>query len=229
MFKIVEKMLIDLYGYYKNSPKRKRGLVDAAAASTRRQRVEKEIDTLKTEMNNSIEHGKPLQTNKINYVGENELKKLPSLRLKRWNATRWLGRHECLKALCGAYPFVLDHLRSEMVNSSNTKEVRAKAEDLYRRLRSYDTLLCIHFYRDITWRMAVTSQQLQRSNLQMSHIGNYIIALSASLKTHYSQDKECPEDLLGEGHTDGVIRELFNLDPNVSLRSISLIGILVMN
>ena len=65
-------------------------------------------------------------------IGEEDLKRLPSLRVKKWNATRWLGRHACLDAVCGAYEYILDHLRLEMMNlNPNAKVTRTAAAELY--------------------------------------------------------------------------------------------------
>ena len=55
-----------------------------------------------------------LNSMQANPLANEELEKIPSLRLKKWNATRWLGRVNCLEALCEAYPYVLNHLRDEM-------------------------------------------------------------------------------------------------------------------
>lgn len=60
MIELVDRLLIDVYGYYKNSAKRKNGLVATAAASIRQQRIEQQVDKLRAEMDRSIEHGKIL-------------------------------------------------------------------------------------------------------------------------------------------------------------------------
>ena len=49
--------------------------------------------------------------------GENDMKKTPSLRLKKWNATRWLGRSECLTAMCKTYEYVLEHFSQTKIES----------------------------------------------------------------------------------------------------------------
>lgn len=151
------------------------------------------------------------------------MKKLPSLRLKRWNATRWLGRVECLETICHVYHFVLDHLRIEKKNNSD-KDTQKKAADLYQRLTCYDTFLFIHFYRDLALRMGTTSQQLQRKELQISHVGKHILALSKRLKQYFPPDSDYPNELLGNGVTDNVIRELFDLQPNDTLKGIILLN-----
>ena len=60
MIELVDHLLIDVYGYYKNSAKRKNGLVATAAASIRQQCIEQQVDKLHAEMDRSIEHGKIL-------------------------------------------------------------------------------------------------------------------------------------------------------------------------
>ena len=41
--------------------------------------------------------------------------------LKKWNATRWLGRARCLTALCEAYLFILNHLDDEIKTGTDKK------------------------------------------------------------------------------------------------------------
>ena len=70
--------------------------------------MEDALNTLKETMDKSIEKG-ILIIYIILILGEKVTKKIPSLRLKKWNATRWLGRAACLTALCHAYPYILKH------------------------------------------------------------------------------------------------------------------------
>ena len=49
------------------------------------------------------------------------MKKIPILKLKKWNTTRWLGRRLCLEAICEAYPYILNHLKDESINSTDKK------------------------------------------------------------------------------------------------------------
>lgn len=58
-----------------------------------------------------------LDKTRADLLANEELEKIPSLRLKKWNATRWLGRVNCLEALCQAYPYVLNHLRDESITA----------------------------------------------------------------------------------------------------------------
>ena len=150
--------------------------------------------------------------------------KFPSLRLKKWSPTRWLGRAECFSALCRAYPFVLDHLRIEMADKTDKgdktdKDHQKKVTDLYQRLTDYDTFLFIHFYRDLTKRMSITSKQLQSKDLEISHIAKHILALSKRLERHYPSNCDYHADLLGDGHTENLIRELFTIRPEDTMES----------
>jgi hypothetical protein len=63
--------------------------------------------------------------------GKEDLKKMPSLRLKCWNATRWLGRSTCLMALCKAYECVLEHLSGFASETTELSSHRKTAADLY--------------------------------------------------------------------------------------------------
>jgi hypothetical protein len=184
-------------------------------------RLEMQLTNLRLKWTRVLKMVKNLST-KANSEGEDELKRIPSLRLKKWNATRWLGRAECLETVCRVYRFVLDHLKIEKKGSAD-KDTQRRAADLYERLTCYDTFLFIHFYRDLTSRMAVTSKQLQKKELQMSSVGKYIRVLSKRLEQDFSRDKEYPDELLGDGITDNVIRQLFALQPEDTLGGIVLL------
>ena len=41
--------------------------------------------------------------------------------MKKWNATRWLGRAACLSALCDAYLYILNHLEDEIKTTKDKK------------------------------------------------------------------------------------------------------------
>ena len=127
-------MLRDVYNFYKNSPKRKHGLETTAKDKV----IAQLADIMEAEI----------------AIGEQELKKIPSLRLKRWCATRWLGRSECLTALCKAYEYILEHLLEFSKNSTEKAKDRGKARELYQELTTYNTFLFIFFYRDFTVMLA---------------------------------------------------------------------------
>jgi hypothetical protein len=141
--------------------------------------------------------------------------KLPSLRLKKWNATRWLGRATCLTALCNAYPYILNHLHDEM--KSSNKELKALATSLYHQLISYDNLVFIYLYRDFAERLKRYSKLLQAQNLQISGVGHIIIMLCMRLETDYSETSLFPGALLGNGHTDNVLTEIFDGDFEIGI------------
>lgn len=69
-----------------------------------------------------------------------ELEKIPSLWLKNWKSTRWLGWVNCLEAVCVAYPYVLNHSRDE---SRSAKE--KSVSDNYA-LQSLERQLCQRFW-----------------------------------------------------------------------------------
>ena len=135
---------------------------------------------------------------------------MPSLCLKHWNATRWLGRAECLEAICKALPYILDHLQVEMHSITNSADVRKNTHQLYHDLTTYEHFLFLFFYRDVTVLLARTSKQLQSKNLQISDVGRYISILHKRLETFYSDDQEFPGELIGEGHAEALMQELFN-------------------
>jgi len=221
-----------VYAFYKKSGKRKIGLENAAKAALERSEKEKrekllsiqsEVENLGTTMEKSVEDGNIHRKPRLTYEGEQWLVKLPSLRLKKWNPTRWLGRADCFVVLCRTYPFVLDHLRIEMADKSSDKDHQKKVTDLYQRLTDYDTFLFIHFYRDLTQRMSFTSKQLQSKDLEVSHIARHIRTLSKRLKRHYPSNCDYPADLLGDGHTDNLIRELFAMTPEDTMDSTTIL------
>ena len=113
-----------------------------------------------------------------------------------------------MTALCNAYPYILDHLRDEM--KSSNKELKALATSLYGQLTSYDNLVFIYLYRDLAERLKRYSKLLQDKKLQISDVGRIITMLCMRLETDYSETLPFPGPLLGNGHTDNVLTEIFN-------------------
>ena len=189
-------MLKDVYKFYKNSPKRKLGL---EATALRREKVLAQfVATMVTEVE----------------TGKDDLKKIPSLRLKKWNATRWLGRAVCLTAMCNAYEYILDHLSEFSEMRTESAKDRKTAADLYRDLTTYDNFLFLFFYRELASIMARTSQLLQAKDIQIRDVGRRIMTLCGRLYAEYDSESLVPHDLMGDGEADNVMRELFgdNLD-----------------
>jgi hypothetical protein len=136
----IEQILRDVYKFYENSSKRKKGL--------------EEIDLLRQQplvdfLNNMTDQIKD---------GKAELEKRPSLKLQCWNATRWLGHSECLNSLCRAYEYILAHLSHYTKCKGEPADKRLLASDLYDKLTSYDIFLFIFFYKDLAATMAKTSK-----------------------------------------------------------------------
>lgn len=150
----------------------------------------------------------------INQVqkGKEDLKKTPSLRLQCWNATRWLGRSECLNSICRAYEYILEHLAEFADTSSELKKDRQTAADLYRQLTTYDTFLFIFLYRDLAATMAKTSKLLQLKDIRIRDVGRQITSLCKRLEINYPETTFVPTPLLGEGVADDIIYELFGTD-----------------
>ena len=98
--------------------------------------MEDALNTLKATMDKSIE-----KVTLIIYIililGDKMTKNIPSLRLKKWNTTRWLGRAACLTALCHAYPYILKHLQEEMKSAKD--DIKTLAMNLYQQLIRQET------------------------------------------------------------------------------------------
>lgn len=187
-------MLKDVYKFYKNSPKRKLGL---EATALRREKVLAQfVATMVTEVE----------------TGKDDLKKIPSLRLKKWNATRWLGRAVCLTAMCNAYEYILDHLSEFSEMRTESAKDRKTAADLYRDLTTYDNFLFLFFYRELASIMARTSQLLQAKDIQIRDVGRRIMTLCGRLYADYDSESLIPKDLTGDGEADNIMRELFGED-----------------
>ena len=187
-------MLKDVYKFYKNSPKRKLGL---EATALRREKVLAQfVATMVTEVE----------------TGKDDLKKIPSLRLKKWNATRWLGRAVCLTAMCNAYEYILDHLSEFSEMRTESAKDRKTAADLYRDLTTYDNFLFLFFYRELASIMARTSQLLQAKDIQVRDVGRRIMTLCGRLYADYDSESLIPKDLTGDGEADNIMRELFGED-----------------
>ena len=187
-------MLKDVYKFYKNSPKRKLGL---EVTALRREKVLAQfVATMVTEVE----------------TGKDDLKKIPSLRLKKWNATRWLGRAVCLTAMCNAYEYILDHLSEFSEMRTESAKDRKTAADLYRDLTTYDNFLFLFFYRELASIMARTSQLLQAKDIQIRDVGRRIMTLCGRLYADYDSESLIPKDLTGDGEADNIMRELFGED-----------------
>ena len=189
-------MLRDVYKFYKHSSKRKKGL---EATNVRQSKVLNEfVDTMIREVQN----------------GKKDLKVRPSLRLQYWNATRWLGRSECLNSLCRAYEHILEHLSEFAKAKGESAKDRHIGADLYERLTSYDTFLFIFLYRDLAATMAKTSRLLQLKDIRIHDVERRILSLCGKLKTNYSETSHVPTVLLDDSKTDDVMSELFGEDMN---------------
>ena len=152
--------------------------------------------------------------------GKEDLKKRPSLRLQCWNATRWLERFECLKSLCRAYEYILEHLVEFAEARSESTKDKQTAKDLYEKLTSYDIFLFIHMYRDLAGTMAKTSRLLQYKDIRIRDVGRWVMNLCGKLKANYPESSDLPTALLGDGTADDIMSELFGEDIN---------GILLIN
>ena len=145
-------------------------------------------------------------------IGKETLSKMPSLKIKRWNATHWLGQDACLTTFCNALEYVLDHLQSSMTDMSLTKSTREQARELYEDITKYDNFLFFFYYKEVTSILAHTSWKLQYKTIQISDVGRYIIILCERLKASYPRSATHPIELMGSGHADQIVRDLFGDD-----------------
>jgi hypothetical protein len=145
--------------------------------------------------------------------GERELSEIPTLRLLKWNATRWLGRAGCLDALTKAYEYVIEHLH-QFSQSKETKANRDIAAELYQRLTSYDNFLFIFLYRDLTEQLAITSKWLQEKKLTIRNVGRRILNLNERLISSYPAGSVIPVPLINTGKADMILEDLFGKDLN---------------
>ena len=156
----------------------------------------------------------------INYILGNEtISKIPSLKIRKWNATRWLGRDTCLTTFCNALEYVLDHLQSSKHDMSLTKATREQAEELYAAITKYENFLFFFYYKEVTAILAQTSQMLQYESIRISDVGRYINILYQKLKTSYPTSATHPIELLASGYADKIVRDLFGNDFNGILYS----------
>ena len=147
-----------------------------------------------------------------NIQGEEAIHNIPSLALKKWNATRWLGRHKCLATLCGALQHVLDHFQAIQQDRSYDKSARETAQKLYDQLTNYDVFLFLFYYEQVTEIMATTSKQLQRRQLEISDVGRDIVTLVNKLNAFFPRGSIEPEELMGNGTAYEIMKELFQND-----------------
>ena len=193
-------MLKDVYKFYKNSSKRKKNL---ETTTCRKDKVLDEfINTLVDEVR----------------IGKEDLKKIPSLQLKKWNATRWLGRSACLVAMCKAYERILEHLSDFSKLKSETPQSRQTAADLYEKLTSFDIFLFIFLYRDLASTLAIFSKLLQAKDIGVREVGCIIISLHYKLMSNYPEESVLPTELIADGTADEVMCELFGDDKDTILQ-----------
>ena len=124
--------------------------------------------------------------------------------MKKWNTTHWLGRRLCLEAICEAYPYILNHLKDESINSTDKKVcciVILLLTDLdesksWRLIFQNDGLQynCVHIlWCDVTKILGIKHKQVQEQKLQISNVGRLIKLLCVELTEHYRIDSEMPE------------------------------------
>lgn len=153
--------------------------------------------------------------------GKKDLEKRPSLRLQCWNATRWLGRSECLMSLCRGYEYILEHLTDFAASKDESAKDKELATKLYEKLTSYDAFLFIYMYRDLAGTMARTSKLLQAKDIQIRDVGRVILNVCGKLKTRYPEDSDRITPLLGlDGTMDTILKELFGSNGSLSLTMI---------
>lgn len=139
-----------------------------------------------------------------------DLEKISSLRLQCWNATRWLGRSQCLISLCRSYEYILEHLTEFAESRSEKIKDKVLATQLYQKLTSYNTFLFIHMYRDLAVIMARISKSLQIRDIQIRDVGCLILRLCEKLKGNYPADSDIPTPLLGDGAVNKIMEDLFD-------------------
>lgn len=130
---------------------------------------------------------------------------MPSLKIKRWNATRWLGRDACLTTFCNALEYLLDHLKSSIKDKSLTQVTRDQAQELYENITKYENFLFFFYYKEVTAILAHTSRMLQYKTIQISDVGRYITLLCDALKASYPKSATNPIELVGSGHADQIV------------------------
>lgn len=146
---------------------------------------------------------------------------MPSLRLKCWNATRWLERSIYLMALCKTYEYILEHLSDFASETTELSSHRKTAADLYERLTSYETFLFIFLYNELAWIMAKYFQRLQIKDIGIRDVGRNIMSLCGRLRMNYNLESALPIEMLSTGMSDEIMEELGN-DQNRKLRRLEL-------
>ena len=167
-----------------------------------------EIEQLTDEMEKEVQNGLIINLKESNIVGDDMITKIPSLKIKKWNATRWLGRNTCLTTFCNALEYVLDHLQLAKDDMSLTPTTREQARELYMAITNYENFL-FFYYKDVTAILAQTSRMLQYEEIQISDVGRYINILCEKLKISHPLSAMHPIELLASGHVDKIIQDLF--------------------
>ena len=152
-------MLKDVYDFYKNSFKWKIELNSITL------RCDQLFNVFLTEIEAAIDEDRE------------ELRKTPSIRLKKWNAIRWLEHAAYLKTICDVYSYILKHLYTYSQISQNSKKSRETAASLYEQLIYYETFLFIWFYWNLAKAMIRSSRILQEKIVTIRDIERIILNL----------------------------------------------------
>ena len=160
-------------------------------------------------MEEGLQEGNSNPINVSNNLGKEAIRKIPSLALKKWCPTRWLGRDACLTTLCGALEYILGHLRALQQDKRYDKKARKSAAKLYTDLTNYEDFLFFFYYQEITARIAHTARLLQYPNLQLFDVTRYITLLCSQLQKRYAKGSRHPVELMAKGYADRAIKELF--------------------
>ena len=73
--------------------------------------------------------------------------------------------------------------------------MRAKAQDLYKRMTVYNTLVFTFLWCDLVQELVRVHKNVQHSDLQISDVSRSITLLCIHLKDSYSLDSEIPISL----------------------------------
>lgn len=84
------------------------------------------------------------------------------------------------------------------------------AESLYNDLTTYEIVVFLHFYRDLTAFLGIVSKQLQRHDVKISGVGRIIQTQLTRLRLFFPNDSTTfPSTPIGDGYGATIIEELF--------------------
>jgi len=109
----------------------------------------------------------------------------PVLGIKRFVATRWLSRFQCIDRIIDLYPSLLVFFMEEVNEKDLTDTQRANATTILKSLQSWKTLMWLLFLHEILYHFYEFSKVLQSEKLNIAKLLPIVNDVVSYLKLTY--------------------------------------------